>query len=233
MRTCAFVIFALVAFGNVTITCRLKPSIKPFSVLEFLAPLQERPYALLVSAAFVGYLGLFIPFSFIVVQAAAVGMDPQLQGYLVPILNGASFFGRTIPGHIADKIGRFNVTIVMCMFSATCVLAVWIPATTSSNVLAFAALYGFGSGAYISIMPTLVAEVTKDMSKLGVRNGTMFAIISISTLIGSPIAGALIKAGKGQFWGLQVFTGLALAMSSLLIVLTRASLVGWNIKVKA
>lgn len=28
---------------------------------------------------------------------------------LLPILNGARFFGRTVPNYMADEIGRFNV----------------------------------------------------------------------------------------------------------------------------
>ena len=35
-------------------------------------------------------------------------MSPNLAQYLVSILNAASFFGRTMPGYIADKVGRFN-----------------------------------------------------------------------------------------------------------------------------
>jgi hypothetical protein len=38
-------------------------------------------------------------------------------------------------------------------------------------------------------MPTLVAEITSNMSKLGVRNGTSLAIINIAALIGSQLVG--------------------------------------------
>ncbi|KAH8667005.1 monocarboxylate transporter [Xylariales sp. PMI_506] len=232
MRICAFVILGLLIIGNLTITCRIRPVKKPLSVYEFVAPLQERSFALLAAGSFIGYIGLFIPFSYIVLQASSIGMSTELQGYLIPILNAASLFGRTIPGHVADNIGRFNVMIIMVIFSVVCVFAVWIPAQTNATVIVFAILYGFGSGAFISLMPTLVAEVTKDLSKLGVRNGTMFAVISVGTLIGSPIAGALIAACEGKFWGLEIFTGVTLAISAVIIAFTRASLVGWKLKAK-
>ena len=35
--------------------------------------------------------GMFIPFTFIVVEARAHGMSARLANYLVPILNGARF----------------------------------------------------------------------------------------------------------------------------------------------
>lgn len=232
MRICAFFILGLLVIGNLTITSRIKPTKKPFSLFESIAPLQEKPFALLNAGAFFGFLGLFVPIGYIVVYAESIGMSTSLQGYLVPILNGASLFGRTIPGAIADKIGRFNMMVIMCTLSVIFIFALWIPAKSNALVIVFAAFYGFGSGAYISIMPTLVAEITKDMSKLGVRNGTSFAIISIAALIGTPIGGALVSACDGKFWGLQVFGGLTLMTGTLLILVTRTVLVGTKLKVK-
>ncbi|GAM89554.1 hypothetical protein ANO11243_075930 [Dothideomycetidae sp. 11243] len=232
MRACAFLILGLLIVANLTVRCRFKPRRTPFSVQEFIDPLKERPFVLLNAAAFIGFVGLFIPISYVVVQAGTIGTSVHLQGYLVPILNAASLFGRTIPGHVADKVGRFNVMTVMTLMSAVFIFAVWIPASTNAIVIAFAALYGFGSGAYISIMPTLVAEITKDMSKLGVRNGTSFAIISIAALIGSPLGGALITACHGKFWGLQLFAGLDLLLAVVLFIITRVALVGMRVKVK-
>lgn len=95
MRICAFLILGLLIIGSLTITCRLKPMKKHFSLYEFVAPLQETPFALINACAFVGFIGLFIPITYIVVQAGSVGMSTNLQGYLVPVLNGTSLFGRT------------------------------------------------------------------------------------------------------------------------------------------
>jgi hypothetical protein len=59
-------------------------------------------------------MGLFLPFTFIILEATAKGMGASLAGYLVSILNGASVFGRTLPAYFADRfIGRFNILIAM------------------------------------------------------------------------------------------------------------------------
>lgn len=47
-----------------------------------------------------------VPISFVILEARYYGMSPGLAQYLVTILNAASLFGRTIPGFLADKIGR-------------------------------------------------------------------------------------------------------------------------------
>jgi nitrate/nitrite transporter NarK len=44
-------------------------------------------------------------------------MSPKLAQYMVPVLNAASLFGRTIPGFLSDKIGRFNMMVIMCAFT--------------------------------------------------------------------------------------------------------------------
>lgn len=232
IRICAFMILGLLAVGNIFVTSRLAPRKRSTTLREFLDPLRETPYLLLAIASFIGYLGLFVPISYIVVQSASIGMSENMQGYMVPILNAASLLGRTIPGHVADKLGRFNTMLCMTLFSIVCVFAVWIPAKTSAVTILFAAMYGFGSGAFISVMPTLVAEITKDMTKLGVRNGTSFAILSVATLVGTPISGALLSACNGKFWGLQIFTGLCLIFCAVFLLATRISLAGRKLYVR-
>ena len=80
-------------------------------------------------------------------------MSIHLQGYLIPILNAASVFGRILPGIVADRFGRMNTTIVMTMFTAIIDLALWLPAKSNVPIITFTAFYGFGSGAFVSLAP--------------------------------------------------------------------------------
>lgn len=45
--------------------------------------------------------------------------------------------------------------------------------------------------------------------------------MSISALVGSPIGGSLIAAADGEYWKLQVFTGVMLAGGTLFYALAR------------
>ena len=112
MRTAAFLILFLMIIANLTITSRMPPFKKPFEVMEFIRPLKELPFDLVCLGAFVFFLGMFLPINYIILEAVHYGMSPGLAQYLVSILNAASFFGRTLPGFIADKIGRFNMMFV-------------------------------------------------------------------------------------------------------------------------
>lgn len=82
----------------------------------------------------------------------------------------------------------------------------WIPSTTNAPIIVFAALYGFGSGAFVSLSPSLIAQIS-DVRQIGVRTGTLFAIISIAALISNPIGGTLITRWNGAYTGLQIYCG--------------------------
>lgn len=110
---------ALLIIANLTITSRLPPNPKPLNVREFIAPLREIPFDLVVFGSFLFFLGMFIPINYIILEALHFGMGPRLAFYMVSILNAASFFGRTVPGYVADKIGRFNMMVIMMFFTAS------------------------------------------------------------------------------------------------------------------
>lgn len=63
--------------------------------------------------------------------------------------------------------------------------------------------------------------MTTDMSKIGVRTGMVFSIISIACLTGPPIAGLLIQAGNGSFLYAQIFGGTTAFVGTGVLVLAR------------
>ncbi|KAG8527857.1 uncharacterized protein KY384_006773 [Bacidia gigantensis] len=176
--------------------------------------------------------GMFIPFTFIVVEALAHGMSNRMANYLVPILNGASIIGRTVPNALADKVGRFNVMIVMSSFTTILILALWLPATSNVPIILFAALFGIGSGAGVGLTPALCAQVSP-IQEIGVRTGTAFTISAFAALTGSPIGGQIIgSTGKDYQAGFRyaiAFGGASCAIGTCLFIVTRLALAGTKI----
>ncbi|KAI4111342.1 MAG: hypothetical protein LQ339_000541 [Xanthoria mediterranea] len=227
MRGAAFLLLALLIYANLTVRSRLPPSPKPWSLMEFVLPFRELPFSLVVFASFLFFAGMFLPFTFVILSAQHDGMSERLAAYLVPILNAVSIFGRTIPGYIADKTGRFNTMIITCFLSTLLVLCLWLPARGNIPYILFAAFYGFSSGAFVSLAPALVAQIS-DIRQIGVRTGSMFAVVSVAALMGNPIGGALVSSEDGGYWGLQVFCGVMMGAGSLVFVVSRWSLAGWR-----
>lgn len=231
MRVCAFLVLALTIYANLTVRSRLPPSPKPWSIQEFIQPLSELPFFLVVFASFLFFFGMFLPFNYIILYAEANGMSSSLSLYLLSILNAVSIFGRTLPGWIADRIGRFNTMVITSFLSSALVLALWLPSRGNVPIILFAAFYGFSSGAFVSLAPALIAQIS-DIRQIGVRTGSMFAIISVAGLVGNPIGGALVTQEHGGFTHLQIFTGMVMVGGSCTYVAARTSLVGFKLAAK-
>ncbi|KAH7369981.1 riboflavin transporter MCH5 [Rhexocercosporidium sp. MPI-PUGE-AT-0058] len=230
MRAVAFTMFGMLILANFTVKSRLTPQPKKLDLMTFILPLKEPAFALLCLASFLFFFGTFLPFNYIILQAQSHGMSANLSIYLIPILNAASVFGRILPGIVADRVGRFNVMIITTGFSAIIVLALWLPSSGNIPIIIFCVLYGFSSGAFVSMGPSLMAQISP-IRELGTRNGTFFLCVAIGGLTGNPIGGALIGSDNGGFHHLQIFCGVTMAAGSLVYVADRWVQVGFKAKV--
>ncbi|KAM5461801.1 hypothetical protein MferCBS49748_007085 [Microsporum ferrugineum] len=180
---------------------------------------------------------MFVPINYVILEAQIDGVDPHLAGYLLTILNAASLPGRILPGYLGDKWGRFNVMIAMCVLSAIVLLALWIPGTlinpsSAAVYIIFCLLYGFASGAFVGMVPALLSQISTNVTKTGVRQGVLFTCISIATLTGTPIAGAILSRQNGTYWGLQVFAGVMMVGCVFFFIAVRVVLVGFSFNKK-
>lgn len=105
MRVAAFLILGLLIFANLTVKSRLKPTIKPWSFMEFVDPFRELPFVLTLVAAFFFFFGMFLPFTFLILEAEYYGMSRNLAAYLVSILNA----GRCIDNYHVAQVGNFLI----------------------------------------------------------------------------------------------------------------------------
>lgn len=124
--------------------------------------------------------------------------------------------------------------IAMCSLSSVVILALWLPGTLLSPgsvtvYVIFSMLYGFASGAFVGMVPALLSQISPDVTKIGVRQGVLFTCISIASLTGSPIAGAILSRQNGTYWGLQVFAGVMMAAGVFFFTAARIVLTGPSI----
>jgi MFS family permease len=84
-----------------------------------------------------------------------VGFTAENGYTLLSIVGAASTFGRVIPGIIGDKLGHFNVLLATLVFTIIFMGALLVPFGTKSAtaLYAWSAIWGFGSGSFLSITP--------------------------------------------------------------------------------
>lgn len=180
---------------------------------------DSRYVLLAIGSSFVS-LGLYIPFFYIVEYAHQLSIAPRMSFYVLAIMNAGGFFGRVSPAYLSDSVGRFNLLMPSAFFSGLACLVFWMFAKSLVAVMLFAVVYGFFSGAFISVITPCIAQIS-DIRQIGTRIGMLYSIISFPSLIGGPAAGALLVRGHGNFDGMIAFSGATLIAGSFFILLSK------------
>ncbi|KAF4207238.1 hypothetical protein CNMCM8927_003512 [Aspergillus lentulus] len=126
--------------------------------------------------------------------------------YLVAILNAGSLLGRLSAGVCSDRVGAYNIFVCVVFLAGVVVLGLWIPAAGNAAIIVFAVVFGFTTGAYVSLAPALVVDISP-LEEIGYRTGLMFLFASVGGLTTSPIGGAILQRDGGSYTGMKVFSG--------------------------
>ncbi|KAJ2980241.1 hypothetical protein NUW58_g6998 [Xylaria curta] len=228
VRIVGFIMLATLAIPIAVMRMRTQPSAA--RKLFDLSAWTEPPYYLFAAGGFFGFIGMYLPLYYVQTYAIEKGiMSPSMSANLVPILNAGSTVGRIVPNYAADKTGPLNMFIPTCLGLATLSFA-WIGITNIPGLIVFIALYGFFSGAFLTLPFSAVVTLSPHMGVVGVRLGMSCAAVGLGLLIGTPVGGAVLRAG----WiALQTFGGSALLLSAILIASSRIAKVGPSIAAKA
>jgi len=202
----AFIILGTLSVSIAVMRTRLPPSKKSRDILD-LAAFRSAPFSLYTLGLFLSFIGLYVPIFYIILWAEKhADVDAGMSFYLLALLNGSSTFGRIIPGLLADWFGPLELTIV-CTITAAVLAYVAIVIDTLGGLIVFAILYGFVSGAVVSLPSVVIAALVPDMSLVGTWMGMSFCFAGTGILIGNPIAGTIIDVATDRFAGGFIFAG--------------------------
>lgn len=188
-RVVALVCLVSLVIASALVSSRLPT--KPFSkenILPEFTILRECKFLLTTLSVFFIEWGLFIPITYISSYALSHGLSTKLSYQLLAILNAGSFFGRLLPGFLADSIGRFNTLIITVAFCLICNACLWMPAGDSVVLLiVYCALFGFASGSNISLTPVCIGQLCRT-EHYGRYYATAYTIVSIRYVSPFPCA---------------------------------------------
>ncbi|KAK1148807.1 hypothetical protein N8T08_008692 [Aspergillus melleus] len=231
IRIIAILSAVLLVLACLLLQTRLPPNTKAGASIDFKA-LEDIKFASTVVAIFLVEFAVFIPITYIASYAVHVGVDDTLAYSQIIFLNIGAIPGRFLPGLIADKFGRFNIMILTSLICSILTLALWLAAGDNlASIICYAVFFGFWSGAAISLTPVCISQVCAT-ENYGKRTGTTFTIVSIGTLTGIPIAGAIQEADNGGYQGLIIFGGVLYFAATVAFVIARIVCAGWSLKTK-
>ena len=228
VRIVGFMLLGLSIPANVLMRKRLPASKKPISLVPDLSSLKDKKFAFCVAGMFFMEWGLFVPLAYISSYVSAETGSESLAIIVLVALNAGSFFGRFIPGWLADRFGRFNVIIVTIALCAVTQLALWLPAGPYEGlIIVFAVLFGFVSGSNLGLIPVCLGQLV-NVEDYGRACSAAYFIISFGTLTSIPIGGQILEGTGGEYWGAIVFAGVAYGVAFMCYVTTRVLAIGWN-----
>ena len=220
-RVIGFISLGTLLYSIAVLRPRLPPSKQSRAIFDF-AAFKEREYCLLCAAYFFSFMGLYFPFFYLPsFFKAALKSSDELSFYIIAILNGASIFGRITPGLFSDKYGSLNTVIPMAIIGAILEFA-WIGIHNIPGAIVFVCLYGFVSGAIVSLAATVLVRISPNMAVVGTRMGMSFTLAGLGLLIGDPIAGTLLDinpaTGDVVFWKAQLFSAMMIATGAVCFI---------------
>ncbi|KAF4951551.1 hypothetical protein FSARC_12882 [Fusarium sarcochroum] len=228
IRVIALISLVLLIVANICLRKRIPPVEKARLYIDF-GLFRDVKFAVAVAAIFLVEFAVFIPYTYLCSYALAYGFAPE-QAYLLNVLlNTGAIPGRVLPGYIADRFGAFNTMILTSFSCGTFVLALWLVAGGDhARVMAFSVLFGFWSGAAISLSPVCVSRVCK-IEDHGKSNGMAYFVASFGALVGIPIAGALLDDGENPYQRLIIFAGGFYMVACVAFCVARGVAGGWKL----
>jgi MFS family permease len=174
-------LICLILLGTACILLKSRLPSKPASkenILPDFRIFSDPIFALCTAGIFFIEWGLFVPLSYISSYSLAHHLPISFSYQILAILNVGSFFGRWIPGYVADLFGRLNALVLTVLFCFLCNVILWLLAGSSVALLViYALLFGFSSGSNISLTPVCIGELCKT-ENYGRYYATAYTIVS-------------------------------------------------------
>ena len=218
-RVIGFMALAMLSVSLAVMRTQSSTPRKPRALLDLNA-LRNKPYTIFTLGLFLVFVGLYIPiFDSVVYARTGINLDIDLSFYLLSVLNAASAFGRIIPGILADRYGVVETITVFTLITAIFGYA-WVGISSLAGFVCFAIVYGFTSGAVVSLQAGVVAKLAPDIHLIGTWMGMTLFIAGLGLLIGAPVAGALIGEGANAFLHPYIFSATFTITGGLLFLMT-------------
>jgi predicted MFS family arabinose efflux permease len=211
----------VIAFPALLYGTGLLAKARPARKLYDFSAFKDSDFNIFTACSFATFLGYIVPYFYIPTFAQDVlGISKTFALYILVMGIAASFFGRLSAGVIAHQMGAI-LTWFFCALVSGILSLCWMAVNSQRGLIAFSVLWGFCSAGLVTLPATVFPSLCPDSSRLGTRVGMSWGISSFASLIGSPIAGALLKShgngGKQQrsdFLGPQLWAGICLLIGA-------------------
>lgn len=223
VRYTAYIVLGCLTIGNLLMRKPLPANIRKPSSPMIATFLKEPEYLMTIFVFFLMMYGMFFPVVYLQLYAVLHEVDGNLAFYSLAILNACSCVGRILGNFFADTYGAWNLLIPTTVIAGGTIWAV-LGVHDKATLVVVAMVYGFFSGAWLSLSLTALGSLAQSPSEIGARTGLVLAIASLGCLFAAPTQGALLS--RAYLWIRPIaFSSTLLFVAALLGVLIRSRIV--------
>ncbi|QPG76525.1 hypothetical protein FOA43_003914 [Brettanomyces nanus] len=194
-------------------------------VLDFRS-FKEKPFSLLVVALFFNEFSLLLVITYIGTYGEVRGMSESDSYLLVTAMNAAGVVGKLVPNYFSDKIGRFNVMILVSSIMTISIFALWLPYYNRAALYTFSCIYGFAFAGSYSMTPVTISQISLTR-QFGSRYATAYLVVAFGNLISMPIGSQFINQQTIHGYNnMIIFAGCTTLIATTFFILSRTSIVG-------
>lgn len=145
-------------------------------------------------------------------------------------LSASMSVGSIVLGYLGDHIGRLNMTVLsgclVCLFQLT----IWLTATDSAGLWAFAVTMGIAQGGLNTILVAIIPDCVDSPSKTPAGTGWALFMWTFGLLLGQPLASAIVsRTDTPDYRGAIIFSAMLVFTMTCLVVAIRLVHSGWNL----
>jgi MFS family permease len=129
--------------------------------------------------------------------------------------------------------------ITSISYASALIILLWLTVHRTVTLIAISIIYSFFAGGLTNCAPAVVGLLSPELNKIGTRVGMMYTVVSLGTLIGNPIAGAILKKqspaddngevdmGNANYSGVFIFAGMSMLIGAVCMHYTRINRKGF------
>ncbi len=182
------------------------------------------PFWMILLAALLVSIGLFVPFVHLAAFAQDIGLSQDDGIWVVSSVGIGSIFGRLALGPVAQRFGRQPVVMGLYLGLAVAFIG-WNYSTGLVHLLAFGFVFGTLYGGFVALAPTMLTDYF-GVQHAGSILGIVYASVGIGALIGPSVAGDLFD--RYGSYEIPIFVGAGFCLLAAVCVILPKNPVRWR-----
>lgn len=171
-----------------------------------------------------------IPGAFLSQYVEYLGIDTWSATNMNGVLSASMSVGSIALGYLGDCIGHLNMASLSGCLACLFQLTIWLTATNSAGLWAFAVTVGIVQGGLTTLLIAIIPYCIDSPSKMPVGTGLALFMWTFGLLLGQPLASAIVsRTDRPDYQGAIILSAMLYSTMTCVVISIRVLYSGWNV----